>query len=134
MSEVTFRPIGSRVLAKIDAETDTPTKTKSGLILPPSARNVTRTKLVTAVIIKVGNGKRHPKKGHRIPMDPSIQEGVRVLTDRYWGDIVELEGEEYRILGEHQIHGIVDNWDGMAVSDFQDMPGARSHTEVERHV
>jgi co-chaperonin GroES (HSP10) len=128
MKKCKFRPQGARLLVRIDEESDEPTKTQSGLIiLAPAGRPVLKTKLVTGIIEAVGNGKVNKKTGERVPLDEQLQVGTRVLTNRFWGDIVELDGEEMRILGEHQVMAIVEGGDGGLISVFGEMPKAVAH-------
>jgi len=111
----TIQPNGARIVVKIDKETHTPTKTKSGLVIPYH-RESSRPKVITGVVQSVGQGKLS-KRGNRIPIDPAIQPGVRVATSYHFGDIIQVDGEELRILGEHQVLAIVEDWDGGAISD-----------------
>jgi chaperonin GroES len=56
-------------------------------------------------VIAVGNGRRG-EDGKRIPLE--IKKDDRVLFGKYSGTEVKLEGEEYLILREDDVLGIVD--------------------------
>ena len=94
-----FRPLYDRVLARrIEQETKTP----GGIIIPDSAKE----KPVEAEIIAVGTGARD-ETGKHIPME--VKAGDRVLFAKWSGTEVKLDGEEYLILKESDILGVVSN-------------------------
>lgn len=93
-----LRPLGDRIVIKLIEENTT---TKSGLVLPDSAKEKPR----RGEVIAVGNGKVLDN-GTRVAVD--IQVGETVLIARYGGDVVEIDGTEYTILSERDILGIVE--------------------------
>ncbi len=93
-----LKPLNDRILVKRLEEVNT---TKGGIIIPDSAKE----KPAEGKVIAVGNGKRG-EDGKRIPME--IKPEDRVLFGKYSGTEVKLDGEEYLILREEDVLGIVD--------------------------
>lgn len=93
-----LKPLGNRVLAKrLEAEE----KMKGGIILPDTAKK----KQETAQVVAIGTGKTD-KKGNSIPF--SVKVGDKILMDKYSGQEVTVEGEEYVILNADDIIAIVE--------------------------
>ena len=93
----TIKPLGQRVLIKrIAAET----KTAGGLYLPDTAKE----KPQEAEVIAVGMGGRDDN-GALIPF--TVKVGDRVLISKYGGTEIVLDGEDYLILSENDILGII---------------------------
>ena len=93
-----LRPLNDRILVQRLEEATT---TKGGIIIPDSAKE----KPAEGKVIAVGNGKLGDD-GKRIPLE--IKAGDRVLFGKYSGTEVKLDGEEYLILREDDILGIVE--------------------------
>lgn len=92
-----IKPLSDRVLLKpLEAEE----KTKSGIILPDSAKE----KPQMAEVIAAGPGKIIDGKKQEI----SVKVGDRVLTKEWGGDEVKIDGEIYKILEESDVLGIVE--------------------------
>ncbi len=96
--KVKVKPLANRVLVKHQEPEDT---LKGGIILPDSAKK----KQETAVVIAVGPGVKD-KDGNLISVP--VKEGDVVLLDKYAGQQIELEGEEYHILKADDIIAIVE--------------------------
>jgi len=95
---VNIRPLGDRVLVKpLSRET----VTKSGIVLPDTATE----KPQEGEILAVGSGKVLDN-GKRTTVEVSV--GQRVLFAKYAGTEVKMDNEEYLILRESDIMGIVD--------------------------
>src|SRR5437588_7675116 len=95
---VKIRPLGDRVVVKpLPSE---PTR-KSGIVLPDTARE----KPQEGEILAVGPGKVLDN-GKRT--SPEVGVGQKVLFAKYAGSEVKLDGEEYLILRESDIMGIVE--------------------------
>jgi len=95
---VKIRPLGDRVLVKpLSRET----VTKSGIVLPDTATE----KPQEGEILAVGSGKVLDN-GKRTTVEVSV--GQRVLFAKYAGTEVKMDNEEYLILRESDIMGIVD--------------------------
>ncbi len=93
-----FKPLHDRVLVRrIESEE----KTKGGLIIPDTAKE----KPAEGEIIAVGEGARKDS-GELIPM--SVKPGDRVLFGKWSGTEVTIDGEEFLIMKESDILGIVE--------------------------
>jgi chaperonin GroES len=92
-----LRPLHDRILVqRVEEET----KTKGGIIIPDSAKE----KPAEGKVIAVGNGKIRDD-GSVAPLD--VKEGDRVLFGKYSGTEVKIEGEEYLIMREDDVLGII---------------------------
>ncbi len=94
---VSLRPLGDRVVVKALAREAV---TKSGIILPDTAKE----KPQEGEILAVGPGKVLDN-GKRAALE--VQVGQRVLFAKYAGTEVKIDGEEYLILRESDIMGII---------------------------
>ncbi len=95
---VKLRPLGDRVVVKaISRET----VTKSGIVLPDTAKE----KPQEGEVLAVGPGKVLDN-GKRVTLEVSI--GQKILFAKYAGTEVKMDGEEYLILRESDIMGIVE--------------------------
>lgn len=93
----TIKPLGQRVLIKrIEAEQ----KTAGGLFLPDTAKE----KPQEAEVIAVGTGGRDDQ-GKLIEF--TVKAGDRVLTSRYGGTDVKIDGVDYVIISESDILGVI---------------------------
>lgn len=91
-------PLDDRVVVKpIEAEE----RTAGGIVLPDTAKE----KPQTGKIIAVGEGKIL-ENGKRAAM--SVKKNDEVLFGKYSGSDIEIDGEEYKILREGEILGIVE--------------------------
>jgi chaperonin GroES len=93
-----IRPLNDRVLVQRMEEE---TKTKGGIIIPDTAKE----KPAEGKIIAAGNG-RLGDDGKRIPLE--VKKGNRVLFSKYGGTEVKVDGEEYLIMREDDILGIIE--------------------------
>ena len=92
-----LKPLGDRVIIKMmEAEE----KTKSGLILTGSAKE----KPEIAQIIEVGPGGL--VDGKEVKM--TVKKGQKVITSKYSGTEVKVDGEEYTIVRQNDILAIVE--------------------------
>jgi chaperonin GroES len=97
MAKTKFRPLHDRVVVRrIDASE----KTKGGIIIPDSAKE----KPQEGEVVAVGPGGRD-EDGKIVPMD--VKPGNRVLFGKGSGTEVKLDGEEFLIMKESDIMGIV---------------------------
>jgi chaperonin GroES len=93
-----FRPLHDRVVVRrIEAEE----KSAGGIIIPDTAKE----KPSQGEIIAVGPGGRD-ESGKLIPID--VREGDRVLFGKWSGTEVKVDGEEFLIMKESDIMGIID--------------------------
>ena len=94
---VKFRPLHDRVVVRrIDAEE----KTSGGIIIPDTAKE----KPMEGEIIAVGPGGRD-ESGKLIPID--LKPGDRILFGKYSGQEIKLDGEEFLIMREEEILGVI---------------------------
>lgn len=93
-----IRPLNDRLLVKRLAEEE---KTAGGIIIPDSAKE----KPAEGEVVAVGPGKL-ADSGDRIALQVSV--GDKVLFSKYGGTDVKLEGEDYLIMREDDILGIVE--------------------------
>ena len=93
-----LRPLHDRILVK---RVEEETTTKGGIIIPDSAKE----KPAEGKVVSVGNGKLDDN-GKRIPLD--IKKGDRILFSKYGGTEVKVDGEEYLIMREDDVLGVID--------------------------
>lgn len=94
-----FKPLHDCVLVRrIEVEE----KTKGGLIIPDTAKE----KPQEGEVIAVGEGARKDS-GELIPM--SVKPGDRILFGKWSGSEVVIDGEEYLIMKESDILGILED-------------------------
>lgn len=91
-----IKPLADRVVIKALPMEE---KTKSGIIMPDTAKE----KPQEGEIVAVGPGKS--EKGERVALDVKV--GDRVIYSKYAGTEVKYDGEEYLILKESDILGII---------------------------
>jgi len=92
-----IRPLHDRVVVKrIEEERKTP----GGIVIPDNAAE----KPDQGEVIAVGNGKIL-EDGKVRPLDVKV--GDRILFGKYSGSTVKMEGEEYLVMREDDIMGIV---------------------------
>ena len=92
-----LKPLADRVVIKlVEAEE----KTKSGIILTGAAKE----KPEVAEVIEVGPG--GVVDGKEIKME--VQKGQKVITSKYSGTEVKLDGEKYIIVRQSDILAIVE--------------------------
>ena len=92
-----LRPLGDKILIKrVEAET----KTKSGIVLPDSAKE----KPKRGKILAVGTGKRLDD-GTVAPM--TLKVGDEVIFTSYAGTEIKLDGEEVMIMSEDDVLAVV---------------------------
>jgi chaperonin GroES len=92
-----IRPLYDRIVVKRIEEQET---TRSGIIIPDSAQE----KPQEAEVVAVGNGKRL-EDGTLVALD--VKAGDRVLFGKYSGNEIRVDGEEYLIMREDDVLGIL---------------------------
>ena len=97
-TKVRIRPLHDRVIVKRIEEGD---QKVGGIIIPDTAKE----KPQQGEVIAVGKGKVE-KDGKVIPLD--VKPGDTVLFGKYSGQEIKLDGEEYLIMREEEILGIVE--------------------------
>jgi chaperonin GroES len=97
ITKTTLRPLGSRVLVQYLEQEE---KLKGGIILPNSAKK----KQTTAVVISTGPGiQGKDGKMHPIP----VKAGDKILIEKYAGQEVSLDDEEFIIVKAEDIIAII---------------------------
>jgi len=97
MADFKIKPLADRVIIKPNEAEE---QTKGGIILPDTAKE----KPVEGKIVAVGAGKV-TDDGKTIAM--SLKVGDIVLYGKYSGTEVKIDGDEYLIMRESDIYGIV---------------------------
>ena len=93
----TFIPLHDRILVRRVEEDDT---VRGGIIIPDSAKE----KPKKGEVIAVGKGKSNDE-GKVFPLD--VKAGDRVLFGKYSGAEIKIDGEEFLIMREEEVLGIV---------------------------
>ena len=96
-TKIKIQPLGDRLIVKAAEPKEIK---KSGIIIPDSAKEKPQEGLVVAV----GKGKT-TEDGKLIPME--IKTGDTVLYGKYSGTEIKLNDEEYLIMREEDVLGIV---------------------------
>jgi len=92
-----FTPLHDRILVRRVEEAET---TRGGIIIPDSARD----KPQEGEVISVGKGKVN-EDGKVFPL--AVKDGDRILFGKYAGTEIKLDGEDFVIMREEEVLGIV---------------------------
>ena len=92
-----FAPLHDRILVRRVEEATT---TRGGIIIPDSAKD----KPQEGEIISVGKGKSNDE-GKVFPL--AVKEGDRILFGKYSGTEIKIDGEEFIIMKEDEVLGIL---------------------------
>jgi len=93
----TLRPLHDRVLVRRLAESDA---RPGGIIIPDTAKE----KPQEGTVMAVGSG-RVTEDGRNLP--PALKAGDRILFGKYSGSEVTLDGEDYLVMKEEDVLGIL---------------------------
>lgn len=93
-----FRPLHDRVVVK---RLESDTKTKGGIIIPDTAKE----KPQEGEVIAVGPGARD-ESGKVVALD--VKAGDRILFGKWSGTEVKIEGEDFLIMKESDIMGVIE--------------------------
>ena len=93
-----FTPLHDRILLRRVEEVGT---TRGGIIIPDSAKD----KPQEGEVISVGKGKTNDE-GKVFPL--ALKEGDRILFGKYSGSDIKLDNEEYLIMREDEVFGILE--------------------------
>ena len=91
------RPLHDRILIRRIEETE---NIRGGIIIPDTAKE----KPQEGIVVAVGNGKILDD-GTRLNLE--VKEGDHILFGKYSGTDIKIEGEEYLILREDEVLGIL---------------------------
>lgn len=92
-----FRPLHDRVLVQREESEE---KTAGGIIIPDTAKE----KPMQGKVVATGSGSRD-EQGKVTPLD--VKEGDVVLFGKWSGTEIKLDGQDYLIMKESDIMGIV---------------------------
>ena len=95
---IKVKPLGDRVLVEAAEEKEIK---KGGIIIPDSAKE----KPIESVVVALGTGKTDDD-GKKVPFEVKV--GDRVLTSKYGGTDIKLDGKEFKILSSEDILAIID--------------------------
>jgi chaperonin GroES len=93
-----LKPLQDRVIVK---QSEAEEKTKSGILLPDTAKE----KPTRGKVIAVGRGKLDDKGR---PMEIGLRVGDTVYYGKYSGTDVEIDGEKLVILRESDVLGVLE--------------------------
>ena len=93
------RPLGDKIIIK---RAEAQSRTESGIYLPESAKD----KPKEGKVVALGNGLLNKKTGEYIPF--TVKKGDRVLFSSYAGTEIKIDDEEFLIMTEEDILGIID--------------------------
>jgi chaperonin GroES len=94
---MSLKPLDDRIVVKPNEAEQT---TASGLVIPDTAKE----KPQQGKVIAVGKGKVE-KDGKVTPLD--VKEGDTILFGKYSGQEIKLDNEEYLIMREEEILGVI---------------------------
>jgi chaperonin GroES len=93
-----LRPLQDRIIVQRGKEEE---KSKGGIIIPDTAKE----KPIKGKVIAAGNGKLS-EEGKRIALE--VKKGDQILFGKYSGTEVKVEGEEYLIMREEDVLGVIE--------------------------
>ena len=93
-----IRPLYDRI---VDKRIEQQEQMQGGLYIPDSAKE----KPQEGEVVAVGKGKR-AEDGKLIPLD--VQPGDRILFGKYSGSDIKLDNEEYLIMREDEVLGVLE--------------------------
>ena len=91
------KPLGDRVLVQPIEQEE---MQKGGIIIPDTAKE----KPQEGKVVALGTGKRD-EDGKTIPFE--VKKGDRVLISKYGGTEIKIEGNDYLIMREDDILGVI---------------------------
>jgi chaperonin GroES len=94
-----IRPLYDRIVVKRIEEKE---QIQGGIIIPDTAKE----KPQEAEVVAIGKGKRL-EDGKLIPLDVAV--GNRILFGKYSGSDIKIDGEEYLIIREDEVLGVLEN-------------------------
>jgi chaperonin GroES len=95
---MSLRPLSDRILVQRVEES---AKTKGGIIIPDTAKE----KPAEGKVVSTGNG-RMGEDGKLLPMDVKV--GDLILFSKYGGTDVKIDGDDYLILRQDDVLGIIE--------------------------
>ena len=99
------KPLHDRILVKRIEEGE---QVVGGIIIPDTAKE----KPQQGKVVAVGAGKIDDK-GKRTPLD--VKDGDKILFGKYSGQEIKLDGEEFLIMREDEVLGVIEGQGGQVV-------------------
>ena len=93
-----IRPLYDRIIVQRSEEEK---QTASGIVIPDTARE----KPEQGEVIAIGSGRLMP---NGTLLELQVKPGQRVLFSKYSGQTVRLDGEEYLVLKEEDVLGVIE--------------------------
>lgn len=93
-----FRPLYDRILVK---RTEQEEKTAGGIFIPETAKE----KPIQGKVMAIGKGKMQ-EDGSVRPLD--VKQGDTILFGKYSGTDIKIDGDEFLIMREDDVLGIID--------------------------
>jgi chaperonin GroES len=94
-----IRPLYDRIVVKRIEQSE---ELQGGLFIPDSAKE----KPQQGEVVAVGKGKRL-EDGEVVPLD--VQVGDRILFGKYSGSEIKVDGEEFMIMREDDVLGVIED-------------------------
>ncbi|MCS6951677.1 MAG: co-chaperone GroES [Bryobacterales bacterium] len=94
-----IRPLYDRIVVKRIEEKET---VKGGIIIPDTAKE----KPQEGEVVAVGKGKRL-EDGKLVPLDVKV--GDRILFGKYSGNEIKIDDQEYLIMREDEVLGVIED-------------------------
>jgi len=94
-----IRPLYDRIVVKRIEEQET---VQGGIIIPDTAKE----KPQEGEVVAVGQGKRL-EDGKLVPLD--VKAGDRILFGKYSGSEIKVDGEEFLIMREDDVLGVIED-------------------------
>jgi len=91
--------LGDKIIVK---RQEAESQTESGIYLPESAKD----KPKQGKVIALGDGNLNKETGERLPF--TVKKGDEVIFSSYSGTEVKIEGDDFLIMTEDDILGIID--------------------------
>ncbi len=98
LSTMKIRPLQDRIIVKRLEEEE---RTKGGIIIPDSAKE----KPSEGLVFAVGKGKIL-ENGTQLPLD--VKKNDRILFGKYSGTDIKIEGDEFLIMREDDVLGVIE--------------------------
>ena len=97
-TKIKLQPLGDRLVVQREESEE---RTEGGIYLPDSAKD----KPTRGTVVSVGNG-RLLDDGTRGEMQVKV--GDRVLFTSYAGETIEIDGEEFILMGESEVLAVLE--------------------------
>ena len=97
-------PVGYKILIAIPEVSE---KTEGGVFMPDSLKIAEETASIIGLVLKVGTGAYADQT--RFPDGPWCKEGDFVIFRSYSGTRFKVKGQEFRIINDDTVEGVVDD-------------------------